>query len=74
MRGVRAYVTMNTLIKDSELEKACEYLQFICNVGADAVIVQDIGILSLIREQMPALAVHASHPDDNSQCARSEVP
>jgi len=60
MRGVRAYVTVNTLIKDSELEKACEYLQFICNAGADAVIVQDIGILRLIREQLPALPVHAS--------------
>lgn len=60
MRGVRAYVTVNTLIKDCELEIACEYLQFICNAGADAVIVQDIGILRLIREQLPALAVHAS--------------
>jgi len=60
MRGVRAYVTVNTLIKDSEIEKACEYLQFLCNAGADAVIVQDIGILRLIREQLPALAVHAS--------------
>ena len=60
LRGVRAYVTVNTLIKDSELEIACEYLQLICNAGADAVIVQDIGILRLIREHLPALAVHAS--------------
>jgi putative protease len=60
MRGARAYVTVNTLIKDSELKTACEYLQFICNAGADAVIVQDIGILRLIREKLPALPVHAS--------------
>ena len=40
LRGVRAYVTLNTLIKDSELETVCEYLQFICNAGADAVIVK----------------------------------
>ena len=60
MRGVRAYVTVNTLIKDCELEKVCEYLHFVCNAGVDAVIVQDIGILSLIREQLPELAVHAS--------------
>ena len=60
IRGVRAYVTMNTLVKDTELEKAGEYLQFLCNAGADAVIVQDIGILSLLREQLPALPVHAS--------------
>ncbi|HEX7627651.1 MAG TPA: DUF3656 domain-containing protein [Candidatus Methanoperedens sp.] len=60
IRGVRAYVTMNTLVKDTELGKAVEYLQFLCNAGADAVIVQDIGILCLLREQMPALPVHAS--------------
>ena len=59
-RGVRAYVTVNTLIKDSELEKVADYLQFLCSTGADAVIVQDIGILKLLREQLPALPVHAS--------------
>ncbi len=60
IRGVKAYVTVNTLIKDSELEEACDYLQFLCNTGADAVIVQDIGILRLLREQLPELPVHAS--------------
>ncbi|MCZ7384013.1 MAG: DUF3656 domain-containing protein [Candidatus Methanoperedens sp.] len=60
VRGVKAYVTVNTLIKDSELEEACDYLQFLCNCGADAVIVQDIGILRLLREKMPELPVHAS--------------
>ncbi|TRZ87950.1 MAG: U32 family peptidase [Methanosarcinales archaeon] len=59
-RGVRTYVTVNTLIKDSELEEACDYLHFLCNCGADAVIVQDIGILKLLREQLPDLPVHAS--------------
>lgn len=60
MRGVKAYVTVNTLVKDIELERAGKYLQFLCNAGADAVIVQDIGILRLLREQLPALPVHAS--------------
>ncbi len=60
IRGVKAYVTVNTLIKDSELEEACGYLQFLCNAGADAVIVQDLGILRLLREQLPELPVHAS--------------
>ncbi|MDP3103515.1 MAG: U32 family peptidase, partial [Candidatus Methanoperedens sp.] len=59
-RGVRAYVTVNTLIKDAELDEAADYLQFLCNAGADAVIVQDIGILRLLREQLPELPVHAS--------------
>jgi len=60
IRGVKAYVTVNTLIKDSELEEAIDYLQFLCNCGADAVIVQDPGILELLREQLPNIAVHAS--------------
>ena len=59
-RGVKAYVTVNTLIKDSELEKIVDYLQFLCNAGVDAVIVQDLGILKLVREQLPELPVHAS--------------
>ncbi len=60
VRGARAYVTVNTLIKDSEIEEACDYLQFLCNAGADAVIVQDLGILRLLREQLPEFPVHAS--------------
>jgi len=56
----KAYVTVNTLIKDTELEKAAEYLQFLCNAGADAVLVQDIGILRLLKDQLPQLPVHAS--------------
>ncbi|MDP2841265.1 MAG: peptidase U32 family protein, partial [Candidatus Methanoperedens sp.] len=60
VRGVKAYVTVNTLIKDSELEEACEYLQYLCNAGADAVIVQDLGVLRLLREQLPELPVHVS--------------
>jgi len=57
---VKAYITVNTLIKDTELEKACDYLQFLCNAGADAVLVQDIGILQLLKDQLPQLPVHAS--------------
>jgi putative protease len=60
IRGVKAYVTVNTLVKDSELEEACDYLQFLCNCGADAVIVQDLGLLRLLQEQLPELPVHAS--------------
>jgi putative protease len=59
-RGVRAYVTVNTLIKDAELDEASDYLQFLCNAGADAVIVQDIGILKLLRGHIPNMPVHAS--------------
>ncbi len=60
VRGVKAYVTVNTLIKDSELEEAHDYLRFLCSAGADAVIVQDLGILKLLREQLPEFPIHAS--------------
>ncbi len=59
-RGLKVYVTVNTLIKDSQLEEACDYLQFLCNSGADAVIVQDLGLIKFLREQLPELPVHAS--------------
>ncbi|WP_300609423.1 U32 family peptidase [Methanohalophilus sp.] len=60
VRGVKAYVTVNTLIKDIEFEDAFDLLHKICNMGADAVIVQDIGLLNEVRSRYPELPVHAS--------------
>lgn len=60
VRGVKSYVTVNTLIKDSEFEEAFDLLHRICNMGADAVIVQDIGLLKEVRSAYPELPVHAS--------------
>ena len=59
-RGVRVHVTVNTLLKDSELPKALDFVKFLCSIRADAVLVQDMGLLSLIRERAPGLALHAS--------------
>ncbi|MDF1532017.1 MAG: DUF3656 domain-containing protein [ANME-2 cluster archaeon] len=56
----KAYVTVNTLIKDTEFKRISEYVQFLCNAGADAVIVQDMGILKLLKDQLVQLPVHAS--------------
>ncbi|MCL7412458.1 MAG: U32 family peptidase, partial [ANME-2 cluster archaeon] len=56
----KAYVTVNTLVKDPEFKRLSEYIQFLCNAGADAVIVQDMGILKLIKDYLPQLPVHAS--------------
>lgn len=56
----KAYITVNTLVKDPEFKRLSEYLQFLCNAGADAVIVQDTGILKLLRDSLPQLPVHAS--------------
>lgn len=56
----RVHVTVNTLIKDKELAAVSEALQTIRACGADAVIVQDLGVASLVRDQFSDLALHAS--------------
>ncbi len=58
--GVRGLVTFNTLVFDRELPAARRELEAIARAGVDAVIVQDLGVLRLIREVVPALPVHAS--------------
>ncbi len=58
-RGVRVYVTVNTLIKERELRAAVSYLDMLDRMGVDAVIVQDRGLVPLIRERF-GLVVHAS--------------
>ncbi|MDK2833377.1 MAG: family peptidase [Methanolobus sp.] len=60
LRGVKVYVTLNTLIKDTEFEKAVNLMQLLDELGTDAIIVQDIGLLSLARRFVPELPVHAS--------------
>jgi U32 family peptidase len=59
-RGVKGYVTFNTLIFANELAEAEEYLRAIIAAGADAVIVQDVGICRLIRRISPDFPIHAS--------------
>lgn len=58
--NVRGYVTFNTLIFSDELPRAAEYAARIAESGADAVIVQDIGLIRLIRRIAPTLPIHAS--------------
>jgi putative protease len=59
-RGVRVYVTVNTLIHDRELEEVARYLVWLYAAGVDAVLVQDIGVAALAREIVPGLTIHAS--------------
>ncbi|MBL9168086.1 MAG: U32 family peptidase [Verrucomicrobiales bacterium] len=59
-RGVRGYVTFNTLIFENELASAEDYLRSIIAAGVDAAIVQDVGICRLIRELSPNFPIHAS--------------
>ncbi len=56
----RVYVTVNTLIKPDEIPAVREALRAIANAGADAVIVQDLGVARLAREEFPGLWLHAS--------------
>jgi len=59
-KNAKIYVTVNTLIKESEIGELVSYLEFLSSVKADAVIVQDLGALHLIKERFPELRVHAS--------------
>lgn len=58
--GVKIYVTVNTLIYESELDEALDYVTFLHQKGVDAVIMQDIGLISLVRKVLPNLEIHAS--------------
>ena len=58
--GVKVYVTANTIIYNDEVEEFVNYLTFLHKNNVDAVIMQDIGMISLIRKVLPNLEVHAS--------------
>jgi len=58
--GSKVYVTLNTLIKQSELSEVVELLVELLSVRPDAIIVQDLGVLYLLRTHFPELTVHAS--------------
>ena len=59
-RGVRGFVTFNTLVFEHELAEAAHAIGEIANAGADALIIQDYGILRLAREIAPKIELHAS--------------
>ena len=59
-RGVRVYVTVNTLVHDKELPGAMEYLVNLYSIGVDAVLVQDVGVAALAHKIVPGLTLHAS--------------
>ena len=59
-RGVRVHVTVNTLLKEKELPQALEFVDYLCTLPVDAVLVQDMGLFSLLRQRAPQLPLHAS--------------
>ena len=70
--GVKVYITVNTMIYETEVDSVIEYLKFLYINNVDAVIMQDIGIISKIRKILPDLEIHAStqchnHNDEGLQ-------
>ena len=58
--NVKVYVTVNTLIYEREVEKFLSYVDFLYKNNVDALIIQDIGMMDLIRKTYPTLELHAS--------------
>ena len=58
-RGVRVYLTLNTLVTDRELDAALRCAASASALGVDAVLVQDFGLLRLLRAALPDLPLHA---------------
>src|SRR5215472_6429204 len=59
-RGVKGYVTFNTLVFENEMAAAEQYLRAIISAGVDAAIVQDVGVCRLIRRLSPDFPIHVS--------------
>lgn len=59
-RGVKVYLTLNTLVSDKEMQTAQEVIFTACQAGVDALIVQDLGVVSLAKKAAPSMELHAS--------------
>ena len=60
LRGVRVYVTVNILIKETERKALFDYLKYLEAIGVHAIIVQDLGVARMARKYFPSLRLHAS--------------
>lgn len=60
LRGIQIFVTVNTLITEDEVFDAIRFLVYLYKIGVDAVLIQDIGLLSLAHQCIPYLTLHAS--------------
>lgn len=59
-RGVLVYLTLNTIVFDSQLNSVVDAIKLACQTGVDAIIVQDFGVLSLVKAAAPSMPIHAS--------------
>lgn len=60
LRGVKVHVAVNILLADEEISEALDYIKFLYEIDVDALIIQDIGLASLVIELFPDLEIHAS--------------
>jgi len=60
MRGMKVYLVLNTLIRDNEMQEAAAVASFVYREGIDGIIVQDLGLVHVLREMVPGLPLHAS--------------
>ena len=60
LRGVKVYLTLNTLLNDRELTQAAKLVDQVSQMGVDALLVQDLGVARMCRQVAPDLPLHAS--------------
>ena len=60
LHGKKVYIALNTLLFDREMAEALSYAARVAAMGVDAAIVADLGLMSLLRRELPALPIHAS--------------
>ena len=58
--GAKVYVTLNTILKENEIEEAVRYVGFLYEIGVDAIIIQDLGLFKRVKEDYPDFEIHAS--------------
>ena len=58
--GAKVYVTLNTILKENEIEEAVRYVGFLYEIGVDDIILQDLGLFKRIKEEFPDFEIHAS--------------
>lgn len=59
-RGVKVYVVVNIILRDDELRQAIDYISYLYDIDVDALIIQDLGLLRLIKNVLPDFEVHGS--------------
>jgi len=60
LRNIKVYVTLNTLIKNDEMDDFVSYVHNLCEIGVDALIIQDFGVAKILKEYFPLMDFHAS--------------